>query len=292
METQPTEARTFTPPKALLRFADLTQRISPYLGARLAYRWFLTPYPFKIPAREQQMLDRFSEPAFFTNERTGHKFPLYTFGQGSKKLLLIHGWAGRFTQFTALIKQMESSDLLDSYTIYGLNAVGHHGAEGKQSAMPIIAECIDTVVRQHGPMDHIVAHSLGCNSVMYGTQCLNTSPAEKQVFISPPGSPFEMADLFCDTFEFNTKVRALLKARLKRVFPEIEEVSAQNLARTNAVPTLVFHDTNDHDTPIEMGRAVGNAMQNGRYTETSGLGHRRILRNTATLEQIIAFLKQ
>jgi pimeloyl-ACP methyl ester carboxylesterase len=62
--------------------------------------------------------------------------------------------------------------------------------------------------------------------------------------------------------------------------------SAPELAPNNKIPTLVFHDLHDRDTPIALGREVGEKMANGTYVETSGLGHRRVLRDKKVLEHI------
>ena len=39
--------------------------------------------------------------------------------------------------------------------------------------------------------------------------------------------------------------------------------------------------------PYSLGREVGEKMANGTYIETSGLGHRRILRDSKVIEQIM-----
>jgi hypothetical protein len=59
------------------------------------------------------------------------------------------------------------------------------------------------------------------------------------------------------------------------------------LAPFNKIPALVFHDVDDRDTPISLGREGGEKMANGTYIETSGLGHRRILRDSKVIEQIM-----
>ena len=68
---------------------------------------------------------------------------------------------------------------------------------------------------------------------------------------------------------------------------DFDMFSPPELAPSNTIPTLVFHDVDDRDTPISLGREVGEKMAHGTYIETSGLGHRRILRDSKVIEQIM-----
>jgi pimeloyl-ACP methyl ester carboxylesterase len=287
-QSTPKEPLSFTPPKAMTRMAKTTQFISTRWAANIAWRWFLTPYPFKIPKREVPFEQRFGSPTMFTHEN-GNRYPVYQMGTGAKNILLIHGWAGRFTQFGAMIEAMETQypSLLEEYTITGFNAVSHRGAEGKRTLMPEIAACIHQVTQHLGEVDLALAHSLGSNATMYAVQRLG-APIKRQVLIAPPGRISAMVGLFCNAIGFNTAVHAQIVDNLKAKFGEdFDLFSAPELAPSNTIPTLVFHDVDDKDTPISFGREVGEKMANGTYIETSGLGHRRILRDSKVIEQIM-----
>ena len=96
-----------------------------------------------------------------------------------------------------------------------------------------------------------------------------------------------MVNIFCEVIGFNQKVRLQIVQNLQAKFGEdFDSFSAPELAPSNKIPTLVFHDLNDNDTPIELGREVGVNMKNGKYIETKGLGHRRILRDKEVMQTI------
>jgi pimeloyl-ACP methyl ester carboxylesterase len=287
-QNTPKEPLSFTPPKAMTRMAKTMQFFSTRWAAKLAWRWFLTPYPFKIPKREIPFEQRFESATMFTHEN-GKRYPVYQMGTGPKNILLIHGWAGRFTQFGAMIQAMEMqySTLLEEYTITGFNAVSHRGAEGKRTLMPEIAACVLQVAQHLGEVDLALAHSLGSNATMYAVQRLG-APIKRQILIAPPGRISAMVGLFCEAIGFNRTVHQKIVENLKAKFGEdFDLFSAPELAPSNTIPTLVFHDVNDKDTPISFGREVGEKMANGTYIETSGLGHRRILRDSKVIEQIM-----
>ena len=281
------EQLSFVPPKAMSVYASFSQSISTVWAAKIAWKWFLTPYPFKIPKRELPFEARFGTPELFTHEN-GLKFPVYRLGTGTNHLLLVHGWAGRFSQFHMLIDFMEQKypDLLKEYTLTGFNAVAHRGAQGKRTMMPEIGTCIAQITSRYGPADQLIAHSIGSNAALHAS---DQSGAEihRQVLISPPGRISDMVRIFCSALGFNAKVKARIVANLKQDFGEdFDSFSAPELAPKNKKPTLVIHDTDDRDTPIALGREVGQNMNNGTYIETSGLGHRRILRDPKLAAQI------
>ena len=283
----PKEPASFAPPKAMTRIATIVQRISTAWAAQIAWKWFLTPYPFNIPKRELPFEQRFGNPTLFTHDN-GKKYPVYSLGKGSKNILLVHGWAGRFTQFSAIICHLEKEypSLLEEYTITGFNAVAHRGAQGKRTMMPEIAACIRDVTETLNAVDVVIAHSLGSNATMYAVQNLGAK-IKRQVLIAPPGRISAMVAIFCNVIGFNNKVRVQIIQNLEAKFgDDFDTFSAPELAPSNKIPTLVFHDANDNDTPIELGREVGLMMQNGEYIETVGLGHRRILRDKEVLKTI------
>ena len=138
-------------PAVMRRTAQTTQLISTALAANIAWRWFLTPYEFKIHNRERPMEERFGTPELFTHPR-GLTYPVYTLGSGPKHVLFVHGCGGRFTQFTALLDHCEAQNphFLEEYTLIGFNALAHRGAQGKRTMMPEFGECIQQIQERYG----------------------------------------------------------------------------------------------------------------------------------------------
>lgn len=237
------------------------------------------------------MEERFGAPEHFTHPR-GLTYPVYTLGTGAKRVLFVHGWGGRFTQFTALLDHCEAQNpnFLEEYTLIGFNALAHRGAQGKRTMMPEFGECIQQIHERYGTFHSIIAHSLGCNAALYAQMECGTT-ADHQILIAPPGLISGMVGLFCDAVGFNKKVHSRIISNLKKIHGEdFDSYSAPGLAARNTIPTLVFHDLNDNDTPIAMGRSVGEQLTQGTFIETKGLGHRRILRDPEVLQQIYQFL--
>ena len=56
------------------------------------------------------------------------------------------------------------------------------------------------------------------------------------------------------------------------------------------IPALVIHDDQDIDVPWQEGQLVAEAWGNAHFVKTTGLGHRRILRDTSVIESTINFI--
>ncbi len=55
--------------------------------------------------------------------------------------------------------------------------------------------------------------------------------------------------------------------------------------------TLLIHDIQDREVPFSDFEILQKAWVNSRFLATTGLGHRRILRDESVAHQIIEFLK-
>ena len=68
------------------------------------------------------------------------------------------------------------------------------------------------------------------------------------------------------------------------------EVSLTGLAAGQSAPLLVIHDQDDRDVPFQHGAAVAAGWPGARLVETTGLGHRRILRDARVVAQAVSFI--
>ena len=65
----------------------------------------------------------------------------------------------------------------------------------------------------------------------------------------------------------------------------------ENNVRELNIPALVIHDEHDTDVPWHEGQSIAQAWNNARFIKTSQLGHRRILRDSSTIETAVDFIK-
>jgi pimeloyl-ACP methyl ester carboxylesterase len=55
-------------------------------------------------------------------------------------------------------------------------------------------------------------------------------------------------------------------------------------------PLLVVHDAGDREIPVRGGEALAKAWPGAEFEETSGLGHYRILQDSAVVRMAVDFV--
>ena len=67
--------------------------------------------------------------------------------------------------------------------------------------------------------------------------------------------------------------------------------SAYIAAKEIEIPVLVIHDKNDEEVPVNCAVHIHQNLKNGQLMLTEGLGHRKIIGNSAVIDRVIQFIK-
>lgn len=220
-------------------------------------------------------------------------------------VLLVHGWNGRGSQLGAFVPPLVEA----GYQVVTFDAPGHGASSGSQSSVVDFADAFELVADQvrpfFQPIHAVVAHSLGAPAVMLamarwlerpapaeGAGCEDPFGRARLVFIAPP---IDMRDV---TREFVSMMglRAATGARIdelaeRRLGRPLSDLYAPHAARNMRAPLLVLHDAGDRAVPLEAGRLLAEAWPGARFEVTSGLGHTRILRDPATVQRVVEFVR-
>lgn len=268
--------------RALRTSFIVLNKVSPSLGARLAYRlWFRSPR-FAEPAREQRW--RQQANSFFLEHETG-PLAVYQWGQGPA-VLLMHGWSGRGTQLGAFAQPLVKR----GFSVIAFDAPGHGRSRGKQTNVFEIASALQAVARQCGEVKAIIAHSFGA---MVTTLTLHQGlHVDKVVCISSPTSPLFLVDSFGHTFALSQKTMALFKQKLEKEFGTDlwQRIASDEQVTDSRTPVLIIHDKDDADVPYQWSERLAQAWPGSLLWLTQGLGHRRILRNPTVVEAVSEFI--
>lgn len=265
-----------------------SQQLWPALAVRAAYRLFGTPLPPKwLSRRRSWSPDWQIEQWPFENA----SLTLYS-RRGAATgpvVLLVHGWGGHAGQMLALA---------DELVKHGLQPVlvempAHGRSRGATSNLPQFARVLDYVaarLQQQGHTLHaLVAHSLAANAGAYAAS--RGLAASRLVLLAPPASPLEYTRLFAHVFGLRETTRAAMQRRIEAregiLMPQFEPAAVG--PRIN-MPTLVVHDKHDSINRFADGVAYSQSIEGARLLATEGLGHRRILKDSAVLQHIAAFL--
>lgn len=256
--------------------------LSQDLALRRAERLFCTPKRHVPPVVEREMARRGRS---FELRATGLRVRGYAWGEGPR-VVLLHGWEGRGTQLHAFVQPLVEA----GFSVLALDAPAHGRSEGRTSGPVDFARALEALNQEAGPLHAVVAHSLGSVATTFAmTEGLRLS---RVVLISPPATPSRFYTGLLGVLGFpEAEFQSALDAFAARIGFAWERVDMKRLAADMRIPMLLIHDRGDRETPFEDGAAVAHAWPGAELMDTVGLGHRRILKDSAVVARTVAFLR-
>lgn len=262
-------------------------RLAPGPASSLALRLFLTPPRYRTPMREIWWATE-AEP--FEIPFGSGKLAAWRWGWHGPTVLLVHGWAGRGRQLGAFAAPLVEA----GYRVVTYDAPGHGQSSGSRSSLPALADAVTSMVRHHGGVQAIIAHSVGAAATTLALSRPGTPPAVERLFyVSPSGDMTGVTNRFGDMTGFSGEVIERLRSGLERRFavrwPELQSLEA---APSMDVPLLVVHDRDDREIPWQEAQRLAEAWPHARLETTRGLGHRRILRDDHVVAAAVRFVSE
>ncbi len=258
-------------------------RVAPGLAAMAAEQLFVTVFRHKRPPREEAWADgavRISVPS-----RHGD-LAAWTWGNGPRTVMLVHGWAGRGLQLGAFVEPLVEA----GYRVVAYDGPAHGASPGRRTNIFRLTEGLVAVVNAIGPVDAVIAHSLGTTAVLLAVTRHGFDPG-RFVAVSPMADTRTMTDWYGHMTGFGRTVVARMRERLEDgIGFRWEEIEPIRLAATFEADTLVIHDSDDCELPASEGESLAQSMPAAGYLQTEGLGHRRILRDKGVVEAATDFI--
>ncbi|MCT4698595.1 alpha/beta hydrolase [Tenacibaculum haliotis] len=273
-------------PKPIIFLAKSIQFLSTGLTAKFGTKLFITPIKFSIPEREKVML-KSAQKKTITIPNISKKVEILSYGYSKKKVLLVHGWAGRSTQLFMIADKL----LEKGYMVVSFDGPAHGKSEGKTTMMPEFLDAITEIDKQFGPFEAAVGHS-------FGGMCLYNSVATdfKINKLVTVGAADKISDVILN-FTKNLEVKPIVARKMKNIFDkqwkmDIDSHSSSIVAKNINIPTLIVHDSNDGDVPVSCAINIRQNISKGKLLITKGLGHTKILRNKKVTSEIVDFIIQ
>jgi len=272
-------------PKAILYTAKVLETVSPKLATQFAIKLFTTPIRHKLPKREIEM-DANSKQQLVKINAIDKEIVLYQYGDGEKKILLVHGWSGRGTQLVKIADEL----LKLGYSTISFDAPGHGKAPGKTSNMTEFIAAAIQIEKDFGPFEYAIGHSLGgmtvLNSIKKG---LNV---KKAVIIGSGDVVQDIMDDFVLKLGLKQNISNKMKIDFENKLGEtMNSYSAYIAAKDVSIPVLVIHDENDDDVPVTAAHHIYKYLNQGEIMITRELGHRKILGDNKVIKKIVTFIQ-
>jgi pimeloyl-ACP methyl ester carboxylesterase len=267
---------------AVIRGAmGLLSRTAPELASRVAVDLFMKPRRYAAPERETKILAQ-AQP-FEVRLGAETRIQAWKWGAGPM-ILLVHGWEGRGSQLASFVEPLVAA----GYSVVAFDAPGHGASSGNRSSLPHFAYAVRVVANTQTP-HAIIAHSLGCAATTLALR--EGLETQRLVYIAPPLNPSDYVTRFGDVLNISRPVLDRMRSRIEeRFLRKWSDYALDVTARTMTTPLLVVHDREDDDTYHSEGVALAEAWPGAKMITTSGLGHRRILRDESVIAAATRFI--
>jgi len=262
------------------------ERWVPSAGAAVAERlWFTAPV---VSADRNGTPAAIGEP--FTVTAGGRTVRGQSWGDG-RAVYLVHGWGGWGGQLVGFVQPLVEA----GYRVVAFDSLSHGesepGAFGRRrSTLVEMAGVLAAVVDALGPAAGLVAHSLGGTAAALALR--SGLKSDRVVLIAPMADPTPYLAAFVRGLGFGPRVLARTRARIEhRTGVGFGELNVPRMAAgMDTPPLLVVHDVDDREVPWSDGSAVAAAWPDATLVSTTGLGHRRLLRDPLVLAEVASFL--
>lgn len=272
-------------PKHILLTAKFLQFISPNLAKRFAAKLFITPKKHKMPKREWHMDKNSTQSKLYIPSINKH-IHIYEYGEGIKKILLVHGWSGRGTQTVKIADEL----IKNNYKIISFDAPAHGKSHSKTTIMTEFIASIHQIDKTFGSFESIIGHSLGGMSIINAIK--DGLIVDKGIIIGSGDLIQDIINDFIEKLKLKHKISVLMKDYLeKKLNQKMEYYATSEAAKSISIPILIIHDKHDIEVSVKAAHNIYNNIKNSKLILTEGLGHRKILGDDFVIQNILKFIK-
>jgi esterase/lipase len=245
---------------------------------------FFTPLRYPVPDKERKA-ETFASLFEFTVG--GKKVQGYLWGEGLP-VWVVHGWAGRATQFRRFIKPFNQA----GYQVVGFDGPAHGNSEGKRTTIMEFEEALIKLAERTGPPVAVIAHSFGGGASLYAT--MNGLPIRKLIMIATPTIGDEIINTYLKAINGSPKTGDQFKAEiLDQTGKSFDQFTSTWFVKhlPHPVALLLVHDEEDAEVSIGQQEALVDLYPSAKLMRTSGLGHTRILRDDGVIRSCVTFVR-
>lgn len=257
--------------------------IAPFLARRYFIKIFFTPLKYGVPEKERA-IENMAEK--FSINVSGKRIQCYSWGKGPM-ILLVHGWAGRATQFRRFIEILTAND----YRVVGFDGPAHGNSEGKQTNIIEFEQVLKVIFKDAGEPEAIIAHSFGGGAVLHAA--MNGLPVKKLINIASPTIGDEIINTYLKAINGSPATGAYFKKWILHHYnkPFDEFTSLYFIEHLkNPVDLLLVHDEDDKEVILKHALQLKQRYPVARILVTKGLGHTRILKDDDVIEKCVTFI--
>jgi alpha-beta hydrolase superfamily lysophospholipase len=213
--------------------------------------------------------------------------PIWRWGLGPT-VLLVHGWEGRGSQLGSFVEPLVRAGL----SVVAFDAPGHGNSRDQRLYLTDLADAITDVAAAVGPIHGVIAHSFGAAGVLVAG-LRNDLRFERNVFVAPNVIVDDAVIRFARLLGLDDTDRLVLEQRIgAQTGLDVASLRLDRLTAHRDERMLVIHDRNDREVGVEHADRLAATWPDAQLVHTSGLGHRRILRDDNVIAAAVTLLAE
>lgn len=258
--------------------------LAPTTTVKLVAGLFRTPLPTKLSHRKSKLPAgvRLERLAFENATLTLYFYPA---AEQAPQILLTHGWAGYGMQMAELADVLSQQ----GWAVVVIDQPGHGRSAGWTSNLQQFSRALSLVGTRLHRLEAIIGHSMGAAAATHAV--VNGLAIKKLALLAAPVSLTQETRSMALSLGLSEATLqatiALIEAREAVPFATVE---ASYLAPKIKAPTLVIHDLEDRVVPYSAAQTLIAYLPAPSLYTTTGLGHRRLLKEPEVIQQISQFL--
>ena len=270
------------PLKTALRALNL---ISTRATLRLLAFIFTRPLRFKTPQREEALLKE-SDVSMLRVLEKSKELQVYRLPNDGQKILFVHGWNGRGSQFYHLALELHKQGL----DVTSFDLPGHGKSTSKFTAIPEIVSCVEELSEAHGPFDCVISHSMG---TVYALSAVTRLGIPQIITFCHPSMtmrPFFTG--YVRMFGLPTEKYAdlMMEYYEGRLGYPVSDFSPSKVVAEADLRALILHCQDDKLVDSQASIELHEAIEDSRIVITKGLGHFRILSDEDVTKEVSEFM--
>jgi pimeloyl-ACP methyl ester carboxylesterase len=219
-------------------------------------------------------------------EVDGDKIQTYRWGTGSKKILLVHGWASHSFRWKSYIKSLIEND----FTVFALDAPAHGNSTGKIMNLVKYERVLSAFFEKYPDLDTIIGHSIGGFAATYFLSRNSKTVIQNAVILAAPGKVDEFFQYYVRYLGLSKRAIALIVEQFENELKQKPSYfTAENFASNITTKALIVHDKTDKSTSYLDSESLSKVWKNSKLKLTKGLGHE--LKSEEVLLEILNFIK-
>jgi pimeloyl-ACP methyl ester carboxylesterase len=244
-------------------------RVSPRLAGRIAFTLFCLPRRKRPKPIESRFL---ATADLHFEDINDQRIAVYHWGFRGPIVLLAHGWesqAGRWRKFAPRLVEA-------GYQVMAVDAPAHGRSEGQTFTMIRYADVLRTLMQRLGPIDTIIAHSVGGAAAIWAMGTVGSANRPQKAVIL---ASFSELSTIMNAAKWKVGAGPKLMEAIdlyleKRTGAPTEYYSISRMAsKLEDVNALLIHDEEDRVTHFGESIKIHQAWPYSKLWQTTGYGH-------------------